>query len=253
MSSSSLSIVGGLTPEQSSRDKLARLAGLLYFSTLPTGALGLIGAQSLLEKGGLAAVPQIVARRLFLELGVLSGALCVAIWLVVAVLFYVLFRSVGDRACKLLVVFALVGCTLLLAAIARRMDALSLVAQSRELALGADQLRVQVALALRSSDNLNQVSAIFWGLWLAPLGFLVFRSGFLPRTLGVLLMLGAIGYVALFAGTLLQPQFANTAFAQLIGFGLVLPGTLGELGTALWLLFRGTRGGWGTAAARTAP
>ena len=141
MSSSSLSIVGGLTPEQSSRDKLARLAGLLYFSTLPTGALGLIGAQSLLEKGGLAAVPQIVARRLFLELGVLSGALCVAIWLVVAVLFYVLFRSVGDRACKLLVVFALVGCTLLLAAIARRMDALSLVAQSRELALGADQLR----------------------------------------------------------------------------------------------------------------
>ena len=235
---------GGPTPEQLARHKLARLAGFLYFSTLPTGAIGLIGAQSLMDKGGLAAAAKIAASRSFLELGVLSGAICVVTWLIVGVLFYALFRPVGDRACKLLVVFTTVGCTLLLAALALRMVALSLVAQSQELALGGDQLQLQVALAVRASDSLSQVSIIFWGIWLVPLGLLVFRSGFLPRTLGVLMMFGAIAYVAIFAGTVLQPEFSKTTLAQVIGLGLLLPGNVGELGTALWLLFRGTKGWW---------
>jgi hypothetical protein len=163
-------------------------------------------------------------------------------WLVVAVLFHELFRPVSDRACKLLVAFVVASAVLCLAALARRWDALSIVGASQRLGLGSEQLRTLVALAVQSSNDLMQVAMIFWGLWLAPLGFLVYRSGFLPRTLGVLLWCGAVFYVANFAGTALHPQFAKTWIAQALNFGGLLPGTLGEIGTGLWLLIRGTRG-----------
>jgi len=242
--SSTLDITGA-TLEHVSNHKLARLGGLLYFSMLPTTGIGVFSAQSLMENGGSSAVSQIAASRAFLEFGVLVGAVGFATWLVVAVLFHAIFRSVSNSACKILVVFVVASVALVLAALARRLDALSMVAESQQLALDPQQLRTLVALAVQSSDNLMQVAMIFWGLWLAPLGFLVYRSGFLPRTLGVLLWCGAVFYVANFAGTVLHPQFAKTWIAQTLNFAGLLPGTVGEIGTGLWLLIRGTRGAGG--------
>jgi hypothetical protein len=196
-----------------SPDRLARLAGLLYLSTLPTGGLGVFGAGS------------------FLEASILAGAVCAITWLVLVILFYELFRSASDRACKLLLVFVVASCTLMLAALARRMDALSLVAEGQALA----------AYSLRSSENLMQFSVVFWGLWLLPLGWLVFRSGFLPKTLGVLLMLGAPFYVGIFLGAILDPEYETSTLAKIVGIASGVPGTAGELGTALWLLIRGRK------------
>lgn len=240
--SSTSSIAGGVTPEQVSNDKLARLAGALYLSTLPTGGLGIVSAQSLLENGGSTAAAQIAASLSFMKLGVLAGAVCAVTWLVLGVLFYVLFRSVNERTCKVMLVMVVASNTLLLAALARRMDALWLVTDSPTLGLGRDQLRVFVALAVRSSDNLLQVSIIFWGLWLLPLGFLMFRSGLVPKTLAVLLMLGVVFYVGAYVGGVVEPEYAKTWVSKVIGFGFGIPEVVGELGTALWLLIRGTRG-----------
>src|SRR5207245_510086 len=119
-------------PEQVSNHRLARLAGLLYFSMLPTTGMGVFSALSLLANGGSSAAAQIAASRSFLQLGVLVGAVGFVTWLVVGVLFYALFRSVSDRASKLLVVFVVVSAILCLAALARRMDAISLVAESQQ-------------------------------------------------------------------------------------------------------------------------
>ena len=96
-------------------------------------------------------------------------------------------------------------------------------------------------LALQSSNNLMLMSAIFWGLWLFPLGWLVFRSGFVPKVLGVLLMIGGFWYSLIFVGTLLDPDYQNTLIARVISFVSGVPSVIGELGTALWLLFVGMR------------
>jgi len=250
--SSSSSIAAGVTPEQVSHDKLARLAGALYLSTLPTGGLGIVSAQSLLENGGSGAAAQIAASLSFLKLGVLAGAVCAVTWLVLGVLFYALFRSVNERACQLMLAMVVVSNTLLLAALARRMDALWLVADVQRLALDPDQLRALAALAVRSSDNLMQVSTLFWGLWLLPLGFLVFRSGFVPKTLAVLLLLGVVFYVGIYVGGVVDPEYPKTLVSKVIGFGFGIPEVVGELGTALWLLIRGTKG-WRKAAAASLP
>ena len=85
------------------------------------------------------------------------------------------------------------------------------------------------------------VSIIFWGLWLFPLGWLVFRSGFVPKILGVLLILGGFWYVSIFVGTVFDPGYQNTIFASIIGIISGIPSVMGELGTAIWLLIMGTR------------
>jgi hypothetical protein len=95
--------------------------------------------------------------------------------------------------------------------------------------------------ALDSCDNLFLISMIFWGLWLIPFGWLVFRSGFMPRVLGVLLMYGRVFYLLNFVGTVLDSDYTNTLFSRIVGVLGGIPSVSTELGTALWLLIMGAR------------
>jgi hypothetical protein len=90
-----------------------------------------------------------------------------------------------------------------------------------------------VSLFLNLHGNGTKIAQIFWGLWLFPYGYLVYRSGFLPRFAGVLLMVGCFGY--------LMPAFAEMLSPNLeAGIGL-LPAlsSLGELVVPVWLLIKG--------------
>ena len=79
------------------------------------------------------------------------------------------------------------------------------------------------------------ISEIFWGLWLFPFGVLVMRSGFIPRILGVLLIVNCFGYVAASLTSLFLPSYAKVISL------IVLPTLLGELWIILWLLIKGVK------------
>jgi hypothetical protein len=79
----------------------------------------------------------------------------------------------------------------------------------------------------------HAVNDIFWGLWLLPFGLLVMRSRFLPRILGLLLIVNCFAYVAASLTSLLFPSYANVVFRA------ILPALLGELWIMLWLLIKG--------------
>ena len=79
------------------------------------------------------------------------------------------------------------------------------------------------------------IDEIFWGVWLFPFGLLVFRSGFLPRFIGVWLMINCFGYVALSVIALFFPPYYNAAFKML------QPVLFGELVIMLWLLIKGAK------------
>ena len=79
------------------------------------------------------------------------------------------------------------------------------------------------------------VYEIFWGLWLLPLGVLVYRSGFLPRWLGIWLLINGMGYLILSTTGILWPQHYGALFR------LATPVLLGEVGPMLWLLIVGAR------------
>jgi hypothetical protein len=96
-------------------------------------------------------------------------------------------------------------------------------------------------LALHSYSNVFLTSTIFWGLWLIPLGWLVFRSSFMPRVLGLLLMYASLFYLISFVGTVFDTSYANSPFARIAGILTGIPSVSTEMATALWLLIMGAR------------
>jgi len=79
------------------------------------------------------------------------------------------------------------------------------------------------------------MNEVFWGLWLFPFGLLVYRSGFLPRWIGVWLMINCFAYLILSPIALFFPAYYNT------GFTLAQPVLFGELAIMLWLLIKGAK------------
>ena len=92
-----------------------------------------------------------------------------------------------------------------------------------------------VTMLLTVDREGTPVAEIFWGLWLLPLGTLVFRSGFLPRFLGVWLIINGVTYVVLSFIGIVVPQYAPTAFK------LAQPALMGEIALTLWLLIAGAK------------
>ncbi|HEY5574658.1 MAG TPA: DUF4386 domain-containing protein, partial [Anaerolineales bacterium] len=90
-------------------------------------------------------------------------------------------------------------------------------------------------LFLRLHHHGVVANEIFWGLWLFPFGILVFRSGFLPRVLGVWLIINGFAYLAISFTGLLLPEYESMVFNS------ALPATLGEIAIMLWLLIKGAK------------
>jgi Domain of unknown function (DUF4386) len=229
-------------PNMTSSDKLARFAGLFYLILLPTTGLWYGAWRFTMAADAASTLAKIQTSRTLLELAIIAGGVGFVDFLIVGLVFYRLFTPVGRDAATLMLAFVATSVPLSLAAVARHIDVLSLLDAAKGLpALTGEPLQVQVMLTLHSANNLFLITTIFSGVWLIPLGWLVFRCGFMPRALGVLLMLGSVFYVLTFAGTVFNPDYANTLFGGIVGISSGIPGILGELGTGLWLLIKGAR------------
>lgn len=77
------------------------------------------------------------------------------------------------------------------------------------------------------------LATVFWGLWLFPFGLLVYKSGFIPKLFGVLLMFGCVGYLINFTGNSLLENYSNIGIGKYVG---MLP-AIAEIGICFWLLF----------------
>ena len=95
----------------------------------------------------------------------------------------------------------------------------------------------QVMVYLSQYDNGILIATIFWGLWLLPFGYLVYKSGFLPKLLGILLIFGCLGYLINFFGNTISESYGTLGIKQYLG---LLP-AIGEIGTCLWLIFIGAK------------
>jgi hypothetical protein len=217
----------------------ARIAGLLYFIVVVTGIFSLAYVPSQIEADDAATVMRnIVANEPLFRLGIVSSLVCYTAFLLLPLALYRLLSAQGRPAAVLMVALATASVPFSFANIMHRFDVLTLLGDAGYLrAFSAEQLQAQVMLSLQSYRDGILVSEIFWGLWLLPLGWLVFKSRLLPRVLGVLLMLGCAGYLADFLGRVLVPEYAASG----LGGYVRLPASLGEIGTCLWLLVMGAR------------
>lgn len=218
----------------------AHVAGLLYLIVVVTGIVNLMYVPSQLQVPGDAAatVSNILASKPLFGLGIAAGVVCHTAFLLLPLVLYRLLGGVERNVAVLMVALAVVSVPISLLNLSHKLDVLTLLGDADYLqAFTASQLQTQVMLALDAYRNGALVSEVFWGLWLLPFGYLVFKSGFIPRVLGILLMLGCFGYLVNISGRMLFPGYAETAIASIVS----LPSALGEIGTCLWLLIAGVR------------
>lgn len=209
----------------------ARVAGLCYLLTFLTGIVAVMIAGRLLVPGDAAATAtSILAHPGWYQLGFTAYLVNVVAYLAVTQLFYGLFKPVNRGLAQLAVLFSLVGCAV--QASASLLDLAPLVVLRGEPYLGVFQPEQQQALALlclKLHGQAFNIGLVFFAFYCLLTGILVFRSTFLPRALGVLMMLAGLSWM-----TFLSPPLASA----LSPYNLA-PGVLGEGALTLWLLVRG--------------
>jgi hypothetical protein len=211
----------------------ARVAGFLYLLTVPLGIFTLMVVPSTLIVAGSAAATaaNIVAQESLLRLSIVSALIGSVIGIVYVLVLYKLLRPAGRDIAVLMVVLALTGNPIAMLSELAQLGVLQLLGNADYLAVfSTAQLQALAYLFGVLHTQGVYVSFIFAGLWLLPLGYLVFASGFLPRILGVLLILGGIGYLTdVFAGFLVPES--NLKIGLFTG--------LAEIVFLAWLLIRG--------------
>ena len=179
----------------------------------------------------------IVARQRLFQAGIASFVLEQLAFLALPFLLYRLLRHVQRTLAAAMVVLAVIAVPIALIATPHRLDALTALTDP---GLDAVSSNLREALALHSMTayrNAIFMATLFWGLWLLPLGLLVYRSRQLPRVLGAALILGGLGYVCNVFGALLVPGYDQGALSNYA----TLPAAFGEIGLCLWLLLFGMR------------
>jgi Domain of unknown function (DUF4386) len=219
-------------------DKAARIAGAVYLSMVFTAPFSLIYVPSKLIVHGdaTATAENILAHQTMFRLSTLAELVGQVIFICLGFALYRLLREVDRTWAWLMVGFVLVSAAVGFLNALNNIAALILFRGGEFLIVFDKPQRDALAmLFLRLHSHGHFINEIFWGLWLFPFGLLVFRSGFLPRALGVWLMINCFGYLALSITALFFPDYYSTAFSW------AQPVLFGELAIMLWLLIKGAK------------
>jgi len=224
-----------------SRKKTARVAGLLYLILILTGFFSLRYVPSKLIDWSNASTTfnNIVASETLFRLSILAGIIGYTGFLILPVILYKLLHHINKTYAVGMVMLAVFSVPLSYSYLLDKFAVLTLIHKSDYLKVfQTDQLQAQVLLHLHYYDNGILLASIFWGLWLLPFGYLVYKSGFLPKIIGIFLMIGCIGYEIDF---LFHYFMTDKYDAMGVSNFVRLPGSLGELAICLWLLTIGAK------------
>lgn len=217
----------------------ARVAGFLYLLLALIAPIGLlyVPGQLIVSGDATATADNLRASEGLLRLGIASELVhqIVGIFLVLAL--YRLFRPVSEALARQVVILgALVSVPIMFVNVLNSLAALTLTSGADFLSVFEQaHLDALAYLFVRLHGQGITIASIFWGLWLFPFGLLVIRSGFIPRLLGVLLMVAGAAYLASAFATLIVPQFA-----KVVG-QVAFPLEVAEVPIIFWLVIWGAR------------
>jgi Domain of unknown function (DUF4386) len=223
----------------SSTHNPGRVAGFLYLLLVPVAPIRLMYIPNVLFVHGnaTATANNIAAHESLFRLGIVCDLLAATLTLFLVLALYRLFKGVNQNVAVLMVILGGLMVTPIYF-LNTLNDAATLL-----LVRGADFLSVfekpqRDALAmlfLRLHHQGVVANEIFWGLWLLPFGVLVYMSRFLPRFLGIWLIINGFAYVVISFTGLLLPQYEDKVFNS------AFPVLLGEMAIMLWLVIKGAK------------
>ena len=217
--------------------KAARTAGFWYLLMAITGPIGLLYVPSKLIVPGdaTATASNIEASELLFRIGIVSNLVCQIAFIFLVLALYRLLKGVNQQHASLMVALVLVAVPIAFLNMLNPLAALLLLSDEGFLTVfEPDQLHALVMVFLNLQEHGNIIAEIFWGLWLFPFGWLVFKSGFFPKILGVLLIIACFGYLVHSLTFLLFPHYE-----AIVSSYAAVPEAIGELSMVLWLLIKG--------------
>ena len=209
----------------------ARVAGFLYLvaNLFAPFTLLYLPSRFIVRGDAAATASNIMASESLFRLGIVLNLFIFIGQIFLVLALYQLLKVVNKNMAVLMVIFALAAVPIAMLNELIQFAVLPLLSGADYLKVfPAEQLQALAYLFLRLHTQGFNIAQIFWGLWLFPMGYLVFKSGFLPRILGILLMIGCFGYVI-------------QSFAAFLGYdmSIIFFTSWGELFFPLWLLIKG--------------
>ena len=229
-------VIPGQATSDISPKQLARLAGVLYLLVGIFGgfAQGFVYTKVYIAGDAAGTANNLVVHSGLVRAGILADVFQATVWVLVAMALYRLLKHVSRNMAGAMVVLAAMGATITLLNAVFEFEALRVATGGVQVDSGLASSNT-LALLLVDTHHFGLVIAqIFFGLWLVPMGILVYKSGWFPKPLGVLLVVGGSCYLLNTIASLLSPDFGK----QINGF-LAIPSTVAELWMVGYLLIVG--------------
>lgn len=222
--------------------KISRIAGIGYLIIFITGIFanffvleGLIDYQNAGE-----TFNNISAKESLFRVGILSFIIMVVFDVILAWALYVLLIPVNKSLSLLTAWLRLVNAAIFGIAVFNLFTVLNLISGVEFLTVfETDHLAAQVMLSLDAFSKTWLLGLVFFGVHLFFLGYLIFKSAYIPRLIGILLFIAGIGYLVDSFANFLMPNYSD--YASIFLVVVVVPGVIGELSLTFWLLIKGVK------------
>jgi hypothetical protein len=220
-----------------SKNQLARVAGILYLILAVCGGFSELYVRSGVNVAGdtTATAENIRASATLFRVAFMTDLVNTACFILLAFALYVLLSPVNKKIASAFVIFNAITVAVMSVNMLNHAGALAVATEPAYVtALGAESADALALLFLDLHRRGYLIAQIFFGLWLLPLGFLVYKSGYFPRVLGIMLMIGCFGYLADLVAVSSSPDLESSLSPY-----LALPAGLAEIAFMLWLLVKG--------------
>ena len=216
---------------------MARRAGALYFLFMIAAIVGEFVIPNFMVPGDAAATAsKILASEAMYRVDILTGFVVLLIFIFLVVSLYKLLESVDKGHAMRMVLLVSIGVAFSVANLLNKFAPLVLLKGGDYLSVfSKPQLDALALSALRFHSSGALLSIAFWGLWLFPFGILVMRSGFIPRILGILIMVAGFAYLTSSVTSIVLPEYRQ-AISRVL-----MPLYIGEVPIIFWLLIKGAR------------
>jgi hypothetical protein len=216
--------------------KAARIAGFIYLSMIMTAPFAMLYVPGkLIVRGNAAATADnILAHETMFRLSIFGDLVGQVIFICLGIAFYRLLREVNKTWVLLMLSFIITSAAVCFLNVINDIAALLLFRGGEFLTVFDKPQRDALPMFFLRLYSYGQfIAEVFWGLWLFPLGLLIYRSGFIPRFIGAWLMINCFGWLTLSVTALFFHENYNALF------GYLQPVLFGEMALMLYLLIRG--------------
>ena len=216
-------------------NKTARIAGFLYFMYIVTSFIANIFGRFVFVDAPVT-VNHIMAHESQFRIGFVISLFSYVLFLLAAWYLYVLLKSVDKNIGLLFLLLNLGGFAILVLSHLNLFSSLLLLSGADYLKVfQPDQLQAQAILFVNLYKTGSTIAQIPYGIWLFPLGYLVYKSGFLPKILGILLIADCFGLLIYVCQRFLLPGYV------VISYPCLAVSFIAEISLSLWLFIKGVK------------